>query len=407
MNQNNSYDVVIVGGSLAGCTAAIFWGRCGLKVALLERRPQMTDYKKLCTHFILASATPTTERLGLAAAIEGAGGIRTNHEFWTQYGWVRPVEDKRFPAYGYNIRRQKLDPLLREMAQATPGVDLHLGYVAQALIWKNGRVTGVIAGHNHQKYTFHTRLVVAADGHYSKMAQMAQVPTHTKTNNRFGYMAYYRNLPLKSDQNCQLWLLNPDAAYMFPTDDNLTLAACMPTKEKLNDFKYDISSNFHNYLQGLPDGPDLNQGKCVSDIMGVLQYDLISRQPVWKGMALIGDAALSSDPLWGIGCGWAFQSAEWLVSATADTLLRDGELEPKLRQYKRQHTHNLMGHHHYISNFATGRRLYGVERISFAVAVKDVACAQHMHAFGCRHISAARFFSPLAFARTLWACTTK
>ena len=30
------------------------------------------------------------------------------------------------------------------------------------------------------------------------------------------------------------------------------------------------------------------------------------------GLALIGDAALATDPLFGVGCGWAFQSAEWL-----------------------------------------------------------------------------------------------
>lgn len=31
------------------------------------------------------------------------------------------------------------------------------------------------------------------------------------------------------------------------------------------------------------------------------------------GLALVGDAALASDPLFGIGIGWAFQSAERLV----------------------------------------------------------------------------------------------
>ena len=30
----------------------------------------------------------------------------------------------------------------------------------------------------------------------------------------------------------------------------------------------------------------------------------------------MGDAALTADPLFGVGCGWAFQSAEWLVEET-------------------------------------------------------------------------------------------
>jgi hypothetical protein len=27
----------------------------------------------------------------------------------------------------------------------------------------------------------------------------------------------------------------------------------------------------------------------------------------------VGDAAIAADPMWGVGCGWAFQSGEWLA----------------------------------------------------------------------------------------------
>jgi flavin-dependent dehydrogenase len=407
MDQSKEYDVIIVGGSIAGCTVATFLGRHGLKVALLERQPNLTDYKKLCTHFIQSSATPTIQRLGLDKAIEAAGGIRNSNEFWTQYGWIRPAEDGRFPAYGYNIQRKKLDPLLRQMAQQTPGVDLYWGYTAQELLAENGRFTGIRATHDRHHYTFHAPLTVAADGHYSKVAQLANVPTQTRPNNRFAYMAYYRNLPLKSGQRSQFWLLNPDAAYMFPNDDDLTLAVCVPTKDKLDDFKKDIEGNFLRFFKRLPDGPNMSYGERVSDIFGILKYDLISRQTVLPGLALVGDAALSSDPLWGVGCGWAFQSAEWLAEATADALLQQRDLEPALHQYQQRHKRHLTGHHRYITSIATGRRFYTVERLSFAAAAKDPACARHMHAFGGRHISAASFFSPLAFARTLWVYATK
>ena len=37
------------------------------------------------------------------------------------------------------------------------------------------------------------------------------------------------------------------------------------------------------------------------------------RNPVAPGLALVGDAALATDPLFGVGCGWAFQTAEWLA----------------------------------------------------------------------------------------------
>ena len=117
MPSNSQYDVAIVGASIAGCAAAIFFGRAGAHVALIERDRDSAGYKKVCTHFIQASATPTLEKLGLASAIEDAGGLRNDIEIFTRWGWiVAPSEQTiRRPTYGYNLRRSILDPMLRKM----------------------------------------------------------------------------------------------------------------------------------------------------------------------------------------------------------------------------------------------------------------------------------------------------
>src|SRR4051812_50096759 len=141
MTEEQRYDVAIVGASIAGCTAATLLGRQGARVALVERHADPDFYKALCTHFIQASATPTIERLGLAERIEAAGGVRNGLELWTRYGWVRPDpgDDYPHPRYGYDIRREKLDPMLRELAAGTDGVDLLLGQAATAGLRDDGR----------------------------------------------------------------------------------------------------------------------------------------------------------------------------------------------------------------------------------------------------------------------------
>ena len=88
MPSHPQYDVAIVGASIAGCAAAIFFGRAGARVALIERDRDPAGYKRLCTHYIQASATPTLERLGLARAIEEAGGVRNDAEVFTRWGWI-------------------------------------------------------------------------------------------------------------------------------------------------------------------------------------------------------------------------------------------------------------------------------------------------------------------------------
>src|ERR1700722_10300400 len=141
------YDVAIVGASIAGCAAAMFFGRAGARVALIERDHDPLGYKKLCTHFIQASATPILERLGLTGAIEEAGGVRNDVEIFTRWGWiVAPSEQAiRRPAYGYNIRRSVLDPMLRKAASQTVGVELLPGFSARELLVDQGRFCGVAA----------------------------------------------------------------------------------------------------------------------------------------------------------------------------------------------------------------------------------------------------------------------
>ena len=72
------------------------------------------------------------------------------------------------------------------------------------------------------------------------------------------------------------------------------------------------------YIAALPDAPDLSGATRESKLIGKLDLPNVSRPAARPGLAFVGDAALASDPLWGVGCGWAFQSAEWLVDETAD-----------------------------------------------------------------------------------------
>ena len=103
-----TYDVAIVGASIAGCTAAALLAREGARVVLIERHSDPNAYKALCTHFIQPCAVPTMQRLGLLPLIEAAGAVPNEIDMWTRWGCIRSPEGA---PYGYNIRRQTLDPL--------------------------------------------------------------------------------------------------------------------------------------------------------------------------------------------------------------------------------------------------------------------------------------------------------
>lgn len=97
------YDAIIVGASLAGCTAAIPLARAGARVARVEQRPDAAAFKRTCSHFIQSSPVPTLERLGLLRAIEAAGGLRAHARIWTRWGWIEPSTESVVPS-GVNLR---------------------------------------------------------------------------------------------------------------------------------------------------------------------------------------------------------------------------------------------------------------------------------------------------------------
>lgn len=397
------HDVAVVGASVAGSAAAIFLARAGLRVALIERNPDPAAYKRVCTHFIQSSATPTMQRLGLVEPIERAGGVRNSAHIWTPWGWIRPPDEPR--PRGYNIRRQTLDPMLRRMAMDTPGVDYIAGETARELLREHGRVTGVrLESVEGRTRTVPARLVVGADGRNSRIAEQSGLPADVRHNHRFAYFAYFRNLSPPAGNASLMWMRNPDVAYVFPNEDGITILACMPTRERLPAFKADLDRAFREYLLGFPDMPDFTGAERISGMLGMLDMPNISRPASMPGLALVGDAALASDPLWGVGCGWALQSAEWLAESTVEALRRGGpvELDRGLVRYRKRHARTLNGHHRIIVDYASGRPFNLVERLFFPASVRDPATARHFEAFGSRRISPGEFLRPTAVLRAAW-----
>jgi flavin-dependent dehydrogenase len=388
------FDAVVVGASVAGCTAARLFAQRGARVALVEKRPDIDAYKTVCTHYIQPSATPTIEKLGLAPLIEEHGAVRNSIDLWTPYGgWIQHRGDT---PYGYNVTREVLDPLLRRMTAETPGVELLAGHTATELL-ANERPGVVVEDRHRARTALRARLVVAADGRDTQMARMAGAPGRVRPHNRFFYWAYWRGVEPAGDRS-RMWFMEPDCAYSFPNEDGLCILLAAPHRDRLPEFRHDLEGAYLNYLAALPDAPDLSHATRESKLLGKLDVPSVSRPAARPGLAFVGDAALASDPLWGVGCGWAFQSAEWLVEETADALLGGGDLDGALESYRRVHRRRLGPHHFLISDIATARPANPVERAMFRGAVTDDHVYHVFEAIGARRRSPATLFAPRTLA---------
>lgn len=401
----DEYDAVVVGGSVAGCTAATFLGRQGARVALLERSPKEDAYKVVCTHAIQPSGTGTLRRLGLVESIEAAGGVRNHADFWTRRGWVSPrppVGMKELP-YGYNIRRESLDPMIRSLAAGTDGVDYLPGATVTELICdRAGRPRGVRATVGGEEREVRARVIIGADGRDSKVAQLAGLPAKVKPNARFCYFAHYAGITVPTGKPVTAWVLEPGAAAAFVNDGGITVMGCMPTKDQLPEFREDLEGAFVRYFTDLPEAPDLSVGQRVSKIMGRLDMSNIRRQASAPGVALVGDAAQATDPLWGVGCGWALQTGEWLAKELAGALGSDRDTDRALVRYRRRHRRALGAHHWLICDYATGRPLNRLERLLYTAGPRDEHVAREIAKLAGRMATPQRILTPGLLARAGW-----
>ncbi len=395
------FDVAVVGASIGGCTAARLFALAGARVALIERRPDPAAYKVICTHQILSSAVPTMERVGIAPLIEARGAVRSHPAAWSPYGgWMRLPTDV---PHGYGVTRQTLDPLLRDLAASTPGVELLTGNTVVRLVASEGRPAGVeVESPSHATRTIRARLVVGADGRGSDIARLARVPGRIRPHNRFFYFAYWRGIRPKTTR-ARLWLDDPDGFAAFPNEDDLTVVVTGVHKSRLAEFRADPERGYRAMVAGLPDGPNLDDAERVSKLLGKLDVPNVMRPAARPGVAFVGDAAVASDPTMGVGCGWAFQMADWLVDYTASALLDGSGLDGALDRYRRAVQRRIGLHHWLIADLSSGRKLRWNERVAFRAAARDDTVARRIEEVVSRRKSPLWLLGPALNVRALRA----
>jgi flavin-dependent dehydrogenase len=394
MAARAEYDVAIVGASLSGCTAAILLSRAGAKVALIEKSPDPQSFKRICSHFIQASAVPTIERIGLYEPILAAGGVRSRFHSRTPWGWIEPTE--RREAYCLNLRRSLLDPMLREAAAAEPHVELMLGQSAERLLRDGDAFDGVaVRDREGNKQEIRARLVVGADGRDSRVAELAEVKEKTLPHNRLAYGGYFEGPKPRFWPDGAVWLLDPDMAAAFPTDGGQVFYIAMTHKDRAPEFKADPERALVEHVANVPDPPPIRESRCVAPVIGKVEMPNRVRGPIARGLALIGDAALATDPIFGVGCGFAFQSGEWLADSVSPALRGVESLDNCLRRYRRRHRRQLGMHARLIHDYSTGRKFDPIERAMMRTAVRDPKAAALFEAVGTRRTTPPRLIVPM------------
>jgi flavin-dependent dehydrogenase len=390
------WDVAVVGGSIAGCVAAIRFSQLGHRVVILDRKTVDDDYyKRLCTHFIQPHAVPVLAELGLGHLYEPTWSVPTKAVFVTPGGLIDgpgnylPDEQDLF---ALNLERRLLDPALRAAARKH-GVQYLDATSVESVTEEDSGWRLDIRGEDGPGQ-LRARLVVAADGRRSRMAKELGNPAEEQPNDRACLRGYFTGITTRADNRSVFIMNERDLACVYPLVEGRTQFVLFAEKSRIDGWRADPDGQlqqFLNYFGDLPDAPSVSGAVAETALLGYHDYPNWIRQPVMGSIPFIGDAAMSLDPMSGVGCGFALVSGDLLASSFAGRSLSKDDLKDGLDDYRSRFEKVLLPHAEGICRDALIDKGEASQRRTFQTISGNPALSQRYLALTGRMVLPADF----------------
>ena len=331
-----SYDAIAVGGGLAGSSIAKQLALSGRKILVLERETRFKD--RVRGENMLPWGVSAARRLGILDDLLAAGAVQV--PYWITYFRGEPDEarDLRITTpHGESLLNIYHPDMQETLLQAAVGAGAELirGAIVLGVESRPDRDPSVLFEVDGQRRTLSTRLVIGADGRTSQMRGWANfsVQRNPEWLMIAGLLIQGTDVP-------------EDAIHFFVGDGIATLFAPLGNKRARVYFVYpgingrkglSGKEKVHEFFQlsqaaGAPTSWFTN-AEPIGPLAEFSGADHWVDSPAKNGVALIGDAAASSDPSWGSGLALTLVDVEHLAKALFST----DDWNASLERYAKEH----------------------------------------------------------------------
>ena len=148
--------------------------------------------------------------------------------------------------------------MVREMAAATPGVELMLGQTVTraAARRRRGARRRRRATATAPRPSFEAPLTIGADGRDSRVAKLSGVKVKTYPHGRFAYGGYFDGPTPKGAPDASIWMMDPDWAAAFPTDERPRLLRGDADQGRgCRSSRRDPEAALVDYFEAVPEAP--------------------------------------------------------------------------------------------------------------------------------------------------------
>lgn len=401
--MSHDYDVVVVGGRVAGASVAMLLARAGVRVALVERGVYGTG--TVSTHALMRAGVLQLSRWGLLDAVVAAGTPPVRQTtFHYADGESLPIAIR--PSVGvdalYAPRRQVLDRILVDAA-IEAGADVrHETAVTDLLREADGRVGGVrVRDRFGETAELRAAITIGADGIRSTIAAHAGAAVIRRGRSATAVLyRYYAGIPATGYE----WAYGAGAgAGLIPTNGGLTCVFVGAPPDEMRTLRREGTEHAFTTLldrSGAVLAERLSSAEPAGPMYGWAGAPGFVRHSWGPGWALVGDAGYYKDPLSTHGMTDALRDAEVLadqiVEASAGVVADDVALR-RYQATRNRLSSGLLDASEAVASFTWDltevREL--LRRLSFAMNDE----VEYLQALPARHAVCGTAEAPMAVSR--------
>jgi 2-polyprenyl-6-methoxyphenol hydroxylase-like FAD-dependent oxidoreductase len=315
------YDIITVGGGLGGAALGKAMAERGYKVLIAERETQFKD--RVRGEYMFPWGVAEAKELGLYDAMKSAGGQELPKMAARAGPAVLPVRDLEtesalgLPAFGI------YHPAMQEAviaAAAAAGAEVRRGVKVSKVIPGNPPAVEIESDGGTEKLT--ARLVVGADGRNSVARKQGgfEEQEHQTDNLLAGVLMEGVNCP----EDAAHAVFNPfmgQVAFIFPQGGGKARAyfGCRDAAGIRLQGDADFGRLVELSVQTGGEADWYERAKQIGPVATFAGNDSWVEHPYKDGIALLGDAAHTSDQTWGQGLSLTLRGARLLRDALTST----------------------------------------------------------------------------------------
>ncbi len=322
------YDVLVIGAGPGGSMAARYAARHGLKVLLIEKRPEI-GVPVRCAEGISRAWMDEVEiepqKKWIDAEIEGAKIYSPDEK-----SVIELSAEQAGNEVGFVLNREYFDKHLASLA-AQEGAEIWLKSPAVEIIKEDGYVRGAIVRRFGEKVEVRAKIVIGADGFESQVARWAGLNTVLRERDIVSCIQY-RMTNIDIEENFTHFFIGSCApggyVWIFPKgkkEANVGIGVALNKLKNRGEVKkyMDEFIEKHDYLK---------KGSIIQIVTGAVSTCPVPKRIVDNGIMLVGDAARLIDPITGGGIANACISGKYAGEVAAKCI--DNPSKECLEEYQ-------------------------------------------------------------------------